>query len=67
LNYLNYYVGKFTIRVVYDANKNGKWDSGSIADKKQPENIWVYDKVFTLRPNWDTEEVVEIPREVVTP
>jgi uncharacterized protein (DUF2141 family) len=67
LNYLNYYVGKFTIRVVYDANKNGKWDSGSIADKKQPENIWVYDKVFTLRPNWDTEEVVEIPHEVVTP
>jgi hypothetical protein len=67
LTYLNYYVGKFSVRVIYDANKNGKWDSGSIADKKQPENIWVYDKIFTLRPNWDTEEEIQIPPEIVTP
>ena len=67
LVYRNYYVGKFTVRVVYDGNKNGKWDSGSVKDHKQPENIWVYDKVFTLRPNWELEEPVEIPKEVITP
>lgn len=67
LSYLNYYVGKFTLRVVYDGNKNGKWDSGSVADKKQPENMWVYEKTFTLRPNWETEETVEIPPEVIIP
>ncbi len=67
LSYLNYYVGKFTVRVVYDNNKNGKWDSGIVADKKQPENIWVYEKTFTLRPNWETEENIEIPPEVIIP
>ncbi len=67
LVYRNYYVGKFTVRVVYDGNKNGKWDSGSVKDRRQPENIWVYDKVFTLRPNWELEEAVEIPKEVITP
>ncbi|MFD2144221.1 hypothetical protein [Mucilaginibacter antarcticus] len=67
LSYLNYYVGKFTVRVVYDNNKNGKWDSGIVAKKSQPENIWVYEKTFTLRPNWETEESIEIPPEVIVP
>ena len=65
LLYTNYYVGKFTIRVVYDDNKNGKWDSGSIKESRQPENIWVNTKVITLRPNWDSEETIDIPKEVI--
>jgi len=65
INYTNYYVGKFTIRVVYDDNKNGKWDSGSIKESRQPENIWVNPKQITLRPNWDSEETLEIPKEVI--
>ncbi|MES2376945.1 MAG: Ig-like domain-containing protein [Bacteroidota bacterium] len=67
LVYRNYYVGKFSLRVVYDGNRNGKWDSGSIKDRRQPENIWVYEKEFVLRPNWEMEEAVEIPKEVITP
>jgi len=65
LVYTNYYVGKFTIRVVYDDNRNGKWDSGSIKESRQPENIWVNTKIITLRPNWDSEETVDIPKEVI--
>ncbi|GAA4103439.1 Ig-like domain-containing protein [Mucilaginibacter panaciglaebae] len=67
LTYRNIYVGKFRIRVVYDDNKNGKWDSGSIKENRQPENIWAYNKVFILRPNWDTEETVDVPREIISP
>ncbi|HWZ35483.1 MAG TPA: Ig-like domain-containing protein [Mucilaginibacter sp.] len=67
LNYRNIYVGKFTLRVTYDDNKNGKWDSGNIKENRQPENIWVYNKAFILRPNWDTEETVDVPREIITP
>ena len=67
LSYRNIYVGKFTLRAVYDNNNNGKWDSGSIQENRQPESIWVYNKQFILRPNWDTEETVEIPKEVVLP
>jgi uncharacterized protein (DUF2141 family) len=67
LEYRNYYVGKFTVRVIYDTNRNGKWDSGNVKELRQPENIWVYEKTFTLRPNWDSEELVDIPKEVLKP
>jgi hypothetical protein len=67
LTYRNYYVGKFTVRVIYDGNRNGKWDSGNIKERRQPENIWIDDKPFTLRANWDSEEPVDIPRELLTP
>lgn len=67
LSYRNIYVGKFRLRVIYDDNKNGKWDSGSIKERRQPENIWAYSKVFVLRPNWDTEETVDVPREIISP
>lgn len=65
--YRNYYTGKYYVRVVYDDNKNGKWDSGSIKKNIQPENIWINDKVISLKPNWDAEEPIAIPREVIYP
>jgi uncharacterized protein (DUF2141 family) len=65
--YKNYYAGKYNLRVIYDANKNGKWDTGNVKQKKQPENIWLDPQQITLRPNWDAEEKLDIPREVTTP
>ncbi|MCJ8210424.1 Ig-like domain-containing protein [Mucilaginibacter sp. RS28] len=59
--------GKYRIRIIYDANRNGIWDSGNVKKALQPENIWLYNKDISLRANWDTEETVDIPREPVTP
>lgn len=67
LTYKNYPVGKYTISVVYDSNKNGKWDSGNVRKKLYPENIWIYNKDITLRSNWDAEETVTVPKEPVIP
>jgi hypothetical protein len=67
LIYRNYPTGKYLVRVIYDANKNGRWDSGNVKRKLQPENIWLYDKEITLRPNWDAEEPIIIPKEPATP
>ncbi len=67
LSYKNYPVGKYNIRVVYDDNRNGKWDSGSVKQNTQPENIWLYAKVLTLRSNWEAEEPIDIPKEPTTP
>lgn len=61
ISYLNYPAGKYTIRVVYDENKNGKWDTGNVKSKTQPENIWNYDKEVTLRTNFDIELSLTIP------
>lgn len=62
LNYLRYPTAKYHIRVVYDENKNGKWDTGDLRSKMQPEKTWNFDKDLTLRPNWDLEEKVVIPQ-----
>ncbi|GAA3971142.1 Ig-like domain-containing protein [Mucilaginibacter dorajii] len=59
--------GKYVVRVVYDENRNGKWDSGNVHLKKQPENIWINEKEIVLRPNWEAEEPIVVPKERVTP
>jgi uncharacterized protein (DUF2141 family) len=65
--YRNFLTQKYKVRVVYDTNKNGRWDSGNVKRRLQPENIWLYDKEITLRPNWEAEEPIDIPKEQITP
>jgi len=65
--YKNYINGKYKVRVIYDDNNNGKWDSGNVKLKKQPENIWINPTIITLRPNWDQVTPLAIPREPFTP
>jgi hypothetical protein len=65
--YKNYLTGKYKVRIIYDDNRNGRWDSGNVRQKAQPENIWLYEKEITLRPNWEAEEPISIPKEVVNP
>lgn len=65
--YKNIITGKYLLRVIYDENKNGKWDSGNVHLRKQPENIWVSEKVISLRPNWEAEEAITVPKEPITP
>lgn len=64
--YKNYPVGKYYVRVIYDDNKNGKWDTGNVKKRIQPENIWVYLKQITLRSNWEAEEPIDIPKEPIS-
>ncbi len=61
LNYTRYPTAKYKIRVIYDDNNNGEWDTGNVILKRQPENTWTFEKTISLRPNWDLEENVTIP------
>ena len=65
LVYKDYPIGKYNIRVIYDDNKNGKWDSGNVKERRQPESIWQYSKDVTIRSNWEAEEPIDIPKELV--
>jgi len=67
LHYHDYPAAKYNLRVVYDDNGNGKWDSGNVKQRVQPENIWVNDSTLTLRANWEQDVPVKIPKEPVTP
>lgn len=62
LNYTSYPTAKYYLRVIYDENKNGQWDTGNLRAKKQPEKTWTFDKIISLRPNWDLEENMVIPK-----
>jgi len=64
LSYPNFKTGTFSVRVVYDTNKNGKWDTGSLKDKSQPEKIWYELKEFPIKPNWEVENNLSIPKEL---
>ena len=67
LTYKNFITGKYNIRVIYDDNRNGKWDTGNVKKKEYPENIWIDPIQITLRPNFDEEDKLDIPREQVAP
>lgn len=50
---------KYKIRIIYDANKNKRWDSGNVLNHRQPETIRYYPKTIEVRSNWSiTEEFV---------
>ena len=46
----------FTLRVIYDDNKNGEWDSGNFLEKKQSEKVIYFPKEIDVRANWDVEQ-----------
>lgn len=45
--------GKYLLRVIYDSNENGIWDTGNYLQKKQPEEIIYFPDVLDVRANWD--------------
>jgi len=59
--FTNYPAGKYFIRVVYDENKNGIWDTGNVKEGIQPEKIWYSTTEMSLRANWEREEKLIIP------
>ncbi|TKC04939.1 Ig-like domain-containing domain [Pedobacter frigoris] len=60
VNFSNYKAGKYFIRVTYDTNKNGKWDTGNVKLRLQPEKIWNEPKELSIRANWERNEIITI-------
>ena len=48
--------GKYTVRLIEDANNNKLWDTGDYLEKIQPEKVIYYWKEIDLRANWDMNE-----------
>lgn len=47
-------------RAFVDSNGNGVWDTGSIAEQRQPEDVYYMPKKLSLKKNWDVEQVWDI-------
>ena len=52
--------GKYYLRLFLDPNKNGKWDTGNLADSIQPEEVFYFAKRLDLKKNWDIEQTWDI-------
>ncbi|MEO7209803.1 MAG: Ig-like domain-containing protein, partial [Chitinophagaceae bacterium] len=52
--------GDYTIRILYDENKNGKWDPGNFDTKKQPEITILIPRKVTVKANWDNEVDIKL-------
>ncbi|QSB27626.1 Ig-like domain-containing protein [Flavobacterium sp. CLA17] len=50
----------FTIRVIYDDNKNKMYDPGSFLEKRLAEEVYYYQQEFDVRANWDRNETVDL-------
>lgn len=48
--------GKYFIRVIYDSNANGQWDTGNFLLKINPEEIVYFPELLEVRPNWDINQ-----------
>lgn len=52
--------GEYELRILFDRNRNGKWDPGNYAEKKQPETAITLDKKLTIKANWDNERDIKL-------
>lgn len=46
----------YLFKIIYDNNKNNKWDPGNYDLKLQPEEVIYYPKEIKVRANWEIEE-----------
>ena len=46
----------YTLRLIYDSNKNGVWDSGNFLEQKQSEEVIYFPKEIDVRANWDVQQ-----------
>jgi hypothetical protein len=52
--------GVYSAKIVFDDNKNKKWDSGSLNRKQQPEKVIIHSKRLKVLPDWEIEEEILI-------
>jgi len=51
---------RYKIRIIYDINNNGKWDTGNYLAKKQPELVEYLPEIQEVRANWQLPIVLNI-------
>ncbi len=51
--------GSYELRILYDINKNGVWDTGRFTHgKRQPEIVYLIPKQLAIRANWDNDVTI---------
>ena len=46
---------KYSMRMIIDGDGNGKWTTGDVKTKRQPEEIYYFPKQIDVRANWEID------------
>ena len=49
---------KYLVRIIFDENNNGIWDTGNFLKKFQPEMVQYFTEPIEVRANWDIEQPI---------
>ena len=52
----------YTLRIIYDDNKNKVWDTGNYLEKRQSEQVIYFPKEIDVRSNWDVEQPFDLSK-----
>ncbi|MEY5045277.1 MAG: hypothetical protein RL713_502 [Bacteroidota bacterium] len=52
--------GDYEVKILFDLNNNGKWDTGDYWKKIQPERVVARKKPISIRANWDNEILIDL-------
>jgi hypothetical protein len=50
----------YTLRAIYDTNKNKEWDPGNYLEKRQAEEVIYFSKEIDVRANWDVNQIFDL-------
>ncbi|GIV35031.1 MAG: hypothetical protein KatS3mg031_2566 [Chitinophagales bacterium] len=59
--YKNLPAGSYQVAIVYDTNQNGRWDTGDLLKRIQPEKTYRSPERIAIRPNWEVEAELTLP------
>ncbi len=51
---------KYTVRLIYDDNKNGEYDPGNFLEKRYSEEVIYFNDELDVRANWDVDQVFDV-------
>ncbi|MCK4562567.1 MAG: Ig-like domain-containing protein [Flavobacteriaceae bacterium] len=51
---------RYKVRIIYDTNKNKKWDTGNFLLKQQPEEVYYFKNIINIKANWEMTEIFTV-------
>ena len=54
--------GEYDMRILFDDNSNGIWDTGNFSLKKQPEKVYSIPQKLSVRQNFEKDVNIELPK-----
>ncbi|MEN8123996.1 MAG: Ig-like domain-containing protein [Bacteroidota bacterium] len=58
ISFNNIAPSRYKIRIIYDENKNKKWDTGNYLKKIQPEKVYYFRNIIEAKANWEVDETL---------